>query len=229
MYQVAMDSRLSFLLFMLVISCISTNARSLASLDASVMGVDNEKASENNIGLNEKLCTLCEEFTSQTIYYINENQTQAQIMSTLHKACSRMHSFKKQCITMVDYYAPIFFLEVSTIKPEQFCKKVNLCEESALVNLLKRDDTCNFCHNVIEEVISKLDDPDTELEVIQILLKACNRIENYAQKCKKLVIQYGPLILANAEKFLEATDICTSIHACMKSQEANIELVLTDA
>lgn len=48
-------------------------------------------------------------------------------------------------------------------------------------------------------------------------------------QCKKLVLEYGPLILANAEKFLEATDICTSIHACKKSQQVITGSILADA
>ncbi|KAK4582228.1 hypothetical protein RGQ29_025410 [Quercus rubra] len=43
------------------------------------------------------------------------------------------------------------------------------------------------------------------LEIIELLLKACNSMENYVKKCKKMVFEYGPLILANAEKFLEST------------------------
>ena len=34
------------------------------------------------------------------------------------------------------------------------------------------------------------------------------------EQCKKLVFEYGPLILANSEKILEQTDICKAIHAC---------------
>lgn len=33
-------------------------------------------------------------------------------------------------------------------------------------------------------------------------------------QCKRLVFEYGPMILINAEKFLETTDICTALHAC---------------
>ncbi|XP_074587200.1 uncharacterized protein LOC141843072 [Curcuma longa] len=214
-----MDSRLNFLILMLVISFVSANARSLASLDVFVVQVNNEIQSESHIIRNERFCTVCEEFASQAMHYLGENETQAQIISTLHQACSKMHSLKQQCVILVDYYAPLFFLEVSTVSPEQFCDKVNLCDETAQVSLLKSGDACTLCQNVLGEVLSKLQDPDTELEVIEILLKGCNKMENFAQKCKKLVFQYGPLILANAEKFLEKTDICTSIHACKKSQQ----------
>lgn len=33
-------------------------------------------------------------------------------------------------------------------------------------------------------------------------------------QCKKLVFEYAPIILINAEQFLEANDMCTILHAC---------------
>ncbi|XP_042425125.1 proactivator polypeptide-like 1 [Zingiber officinale] len=223
-----MDSRLNFLVLMLVISFACANAKSLASLDVFVVQVDNEIQSESHIVRNEKLCTLCKEFASQALYYLGENVTQTQVTDILHKACSKLHSLEQQCITLVDYYAPLFFLEVSKTSPEEFCDKVNLCDSNAQVSLPKHDNACTLCQDILGEVLSKLQDPDTELEVIEILLKGCNKMENFVQKCKKLVFQYGPLILANAEKLLEKTDLCTSIHACKTSQQV-AETILASA
>lgn len=36
-------------------------------------------------------------------------------------------------------------------------------------------------------------------------------------QCKKIVLEYGPLVFENAEKLLEKTDICTALHACKES------------
>lgn len=72
-----------------------------------------------------------------------------------------------QCVILVDYYAPLFFLEVSTISPEQFCDKVNLCDETAQVSLSKSGDACTLCQDVLGEVLSKLQDPDTEVVVLR--------------------------------------------------------------
>ncbi|URE32653.1 Saposin-like type B, region 1 [Musa troglodytarum] len=191
-----MDSRLSFLLLVLVISCVSTNARSLVTLDDFVVQMDNKVQNESNIGRNEQFCTQCEEYTSQ-------------------------------CISLVDHYAPLFFLEVSTITPEQLCEKANLCGETALVNLPKSSDFCTVCHNIVKEILTKLEDPDTQLEVIKMLMKGCEEVGSYVQQCKKLVLQYVPPILIDAEKFLETTDVCTAIHAC-KNSEDHITSTLAD-
>ncbi|KAJ8753783.1 hypothetical protein K2173_000037 [Erythroxylum novogranatense] len=163
---------------------------------------------------NDQVCTLCEEFASQALDYLAENKTQNEVLKTLHATCSRVPTFKEECITLVDYYAPLFFLEISSIQPEAFCRKVNLCQEMAMLSAEIREDSCGLCERTVSEVLVKLKNPDTQLDIIEVLLKGCNSMDKYAQKCKKLVFEYGPAFLANAEQFLEKTDVCTMLHAC---------------
>ncbi|KAK1562748.1 hypothetical protein Q3G72_016464 [Acer saccharum] len=51
-------------------------------------------------------------------------------------------------------------------------------------------------------------------DILELLLKGCNSVENYAKQCKRMVFEYAPLILTNAEPFLENTDVCNILHAC---------------
>lgn len=176
----------------------------------------------------EQLCTLCEEYTALATDYLEANKTEAEIVETLHQACTKLHSLEQQCVILVDYYAQLFFVQVTKIHPEEFCKKVNLCEKTS-VFLPNKDDTCTLCHQVVVEILAKLKDPDSQMEIIEVLLKECNKMNNYVKECKRLVFQYGPLILANGEKYLESADICTSVHAC-KANEVNVaESLVSDA
>lgn len=163
---------------------------------------------------DQNLCTLCEEFASQALNYLNENKTQTEIISSLHKSCSKIPSFKQQCIVLVDYYAPLFFLEVSSVQPENFCRKVALCGKDISVPQQLSKDTCDLCHDALTEALLKLKDPDTELEIVELLLKACTKLDKAVKKCKRLVFEYAPIILINAAEFLEKTDVCTLLHAC---------------
>ncbi|KAJ9179640.1 hypothetical protein P3X46_007990 [Hevea brasiliensis] len=178
---------------------------------------EREDQASNGITRNNQVCTLCEDFASQALDYLTENKTQTEIIDVLHVACSQVPSFKQQCITLVDYYAPLFFLEVSSVQAEEFCRKVNLCHEMVFISSKLQQDKCGICHRAVSEVLLKLKNPDTQLEIIEILLKGCDSMENYAAKCKKLVFEYGPIILVNAEQFLETRDICTMLHACDSS------------
>ncbi|GAY32210.1 hypothetical protein CUMW_001130 [Citrus unshiu] len=94
---------------------------------------EQEKESQpvENFGRNENLCTLCEEFTAKAVDYFAENKTQTEIINLLHSSCSHLHSFEEECISVVDYYVPLFFLEISTIQPADFCQNFNLCQPDA--------------------------------------------------------------------------------------------------
>ncbi|KAK6118210.1 hypothetical protein DH2020_047996 [Rehmannia glutinosa] len=221
-----MDSRVLLFLFV-VCSCWCCNARDLTEIHentnaclllAEVQYYDNllEGGAQRveEVSKNEKLCSMCEQFAGDALNYLSENKTQTEIMDILHKSCSKIPSFKQQCIVLVDYYAPLFFLEVSSVQADEFCQKVNLCEEGVSISHHLSQDKCDICHNVVTEALLKLKDPDTELEIIELLLKACNSIGKSVKKCKRLVFEYAPIILVNAEQFLETNDVCTILHAC---------------
>ncbi|KAH1111592.1 hypothetical protein GYH30_010109 [Glycine max] len=141
------------------------------------------------------VCALCEEYTTNALDYLNENKTQLEIIDILHNTCYQLHSFKYKCITLVDYYAPLFFLEISTIQPEEFYLKVNLCQLITYIPLQVQEDTSGFCEDII----------------IGTSLKVCNSVEKYANK--RMVFEYGPFDAIQSQKFLQSIDICTAIYA----------------
>ncbi|KAL0910801.1 hypothetical protein M5K25_018890 [Dendrobium thyrsiflorum] len=172
---------------------------------------------------NGQICQICQEFTTKAILFLGKNETQTEIIGNLLQACSHLLSFEPQCTLLMDYYAPLFFVEIAKWQPKLLCEKVNLCKETSVIRLIKPDDPCTLCHNAINEVLTKLKDPETQLEVIQILIKVCNKAENFAHQCKKLVLEYGPIIMANTQKFLEKTDICTAMHVCKAEKATEVE------
>ncbi|PPS08518.1 hypothetical protein GOBAR_AA12144 [Gossypium barbadense] len=238
-----MDARFGLLFLFMLGATWACNARQLEVVevvisDPSVVQVNwrqDEKVIET-VARNDNVCTLCEEFTTEAVDYLSQNKTQTEIIEILHKSCSRLRAFEPQCITLVDYYAPLFFLEIYSVQPQDFCTKFNLCQKVALISSQFREDSCGMCHRAISEVLMKLQDPDTkllgdpdvlglslrQLEILELLLKGCNSVQNYVQKCKRLVFEYGPLILANAEHFLETTDVCTILHACDGGKQESV-------
>ncbi|TVU27374.1 hypothetical protein EJB05_29979 [Eragrostis curvula] len=155
------------------------------------------------------VCSACEEFTNKAISYLSEKQTQDKIVEIIHDACSHTFSLEQKCVELMDSYATLLFAKINEIRPEEFCKQYGLCRNIALFSGVTSDSTCVFCHHVLDKVMSKLKDPDAEFEIIQILIKECNKIEGHVQQCKRLVLQYIPLILVNGEKFLEKNDVCS--------------------
>ncbi|KAI3473103.1 hypothetical protein Pfo_030395 [Paulownia fortunei] len=232
-----MDTRVLLFLFV-VSSCWCCNARELTATHVTgkseIVTVlqsydklsEGEAQHAKEVSKNEKLCTLCGEFAAEALNYLSENKTQTEIINILHKSCSKIPSFKQQCIVLVDYYAPLFFLEVSSIQAEDFCRKVDLCEEGVSTSQHLSKDKCDVCHNVVTEALLKLKDPDTELEIVELLLKGCDSIGKNIKKCKRLVFEYAPIILVNAEQFLETNDVCTILHACDSAAVGAEEVLL---
>ncbi|CAN6328676.1 unnamed protein product [Urochloa humidicola] len=174
----------------------------------------NASTASSAIKENPQLCQLCEEFASEALFYLKENETQTEIIDTLHQACSKFPSFKLECTRLIDYYAPLFFSKVASLSPEGFCVSVSFCAEATFIRLPRHEDTCTLCHEVVDEIVTNLEDPDMELKIIEILLKGCNNAENFVQKCKRLIIQNAPIIMEYVKKFLEKKDFCNSIHVC---------------
>uniref|UniRef100_A0A7N0T6L0 Saposin B-type domain-containing protein n=1 Tax=Kalanchoe fedtschenkoi TaxID=63787 RepID=A0A7N0T6L0_KALFE len=110
-----------------------------------------------NTGLGSKdnqACPWCETYVTRAIEFLDQNKTQQDIISLLHKSCSHLRSLEGDCAALVDYYAPLFFEEVSTIHPQQFCEKVGPCE---LLEI-----SSQTIDGAVKEMISKLSDPDTQ-------------------------------------------------------------------
>jgi len=174
------------------------------------------------------ICSACENLASGAVTYLSEKQTQDKIMELLHHACSQSFSLEQKCVELMDSYATLLFAKISEIKPEEFCKQYGLCRDTTFFSGVGSDSTCVFCHHLLDEIMSKLKDPDAEFEIIQILIKECNKIEGHVQQCKRLVLQYIPLIMVNGEKFLEKNDVCALVQACPASQKTTISSFLDD-
>ncbi|KAJ3693795.1 hypothetical protein LUZ60_009275 [Juncus effusus] len=210
-----MDLKVNLLLVLaLAISCTSSEARNLDKFDI---------AAYSKIASGE-LCEICEDYSDKVLDYLKQDETQTEIFSLLYQACSQLSSFEKQCVKMVDHYVPIFFDEVSDLDSDDFCEKLHVCKDDSTINNINNiiklpsdENSCELCHQVVVKLLTKLQDPDTQLDIIEMLIKGCTKVKNMIPQCNKLVSQYGPEIISNAETFLKTTDICASTLACKTS------------
>ncbi|XP_028764560.1 proactivator polypeptide-like 1 isoform X2 [Neltuma alba] len=204
------------LLFLVVLSAAwICDAREMAN--PGLWRNNTAKSDSSELAKKKDVCALCEEYTSEALDFLTKKETQDEIIDILYHTCQKLRPLEQECLNLVDLYAPPFFSKLASLQPGELCKKANLCQRIAKVSSQVQEDSCGFCRDAVSEVLVKLKDPDTELDVIETLLKACNSIEKYAQKCKRLVFAYGPVMLFKAEKFLERTDICTALRACKAS------------
>ncbi|XP_006338959.1 prosaposin-like isoform X1 [Solanum tuberosum] len=214
-------------LFLVLLGVVCCTASELASPDllimktedVSALWISNLQAQRQlqllkDVSHSKALFTMCEKFTATALGYLANNKTQTKMLDLLLKTCSKMPVYKHECTAMVDQYVPLSFLKISTIKPDDICQKVDLCQKVVSISQQFSQNGCDLCHQVVRETLSKMKDPDTQSDILQLLLKACGSVEKYTNKCKKMVFKYAPVILINAEYFLEKNDVCTILFEC---------------
>uniref|UniRef100_A0ACD5Y4I8 Uncharacterized protein n=1 Tax=Avena sativa TaxID=4498 RepID=A0ACD5Y4I8_AVESA len=195
-----------------------------------ILPIDKDQIMSSKIPVPAKrghpVCSTCENVLNKAVSYLSEKETQDDIMEILHGACSQTFSLEQKCVEMVDSYTNLLFTKVSEIKPDEFCKQYGLCRDVAFLSVAKSESTCTFCHQLVDEVLSKMKDPDAQFEIIQLLIKECNKVQGHVQQCKRMVLEYAPLILVNGEKFLEKNDLCTLMQACDTSKKTMVRSFL---
>ncbi|CAH8334493.1 unnamed protein product [Eruca vesicaria subsp. sativa] len=160
---------------------------------------------------NNQVCELCDKYLTLAIEYLQNDDNQNALVEALHVTCSQIPPLQKQCLSMVDHYTQLFFTRVSLLKPHHICKTLALCQPP-LANASQGN--CQACRDTVSLLVTKLKDPQTKLKIIRLLLKECKSLNNYQDKCKKMVFEYGPLMLADLEKFLEKKDVCSILGVC---------------
>lgn len=50
------------------------------------------------VGGNEQLCTLCEEYTAKALKYMANYKTQTEIIDHLHESCLKMSFYKQEVL-----------------------------------------------------------------------------------------------------------------------------------
>ena len=53
----------------------------------------------SKVGGNENACSMCIEFAGKAIEYFKNNKTQTEIISILHKSCSRLTLLEQQVVS----------------------------------------------------------------------------------------------------------------------------------
>ncbi|CAH2074663.1 unnamed protein product [Thlaspi arvense] len=158
---------------------------------------------------SSQACEVCDKYVTLAIDYLQDDDNQSALVEALHASCSQIPPLKKQCLSMVDHYTELLFTQVSVVKPDQICKRLNLCQA-----VTTAPGNCESCRETVSEAVTKLKDPETKLKIIRLLLKECKSLNNYQDKCKKMVFEYGPLMLADLDKFLEKNDLCSILRVC---------------
>ncbi|CAD6232888.1 unnamed protein product [Miscanthus lutarioriparius] len=153
-------TRLAFVLAL----AIASSTEVAESRDFNILAQGSLPDAAKGLGLTAssgKLCQLCEQYSTEALFYLTQNETRTEILSILHHECASLAPLKQQCITLVDYYVPLFFLELEVIdlltktcskaqNYEQQCKRLVLKYTPLILvkgqKFLETTDVCSAIH-----------------------------------------------------------------------------------
>lgn len=106
-----------------------------------------------------QVCELCDKYATLAIEYLGDDDNQKALVEALHTSCSQIPPLQKQCLSMVDHYTQLFFTQVSVIKSDQICTRLNLCQA------VKggQGNSCEACRQTVSELVTQLKDPETKV------------------------------------------------------------------
>ncbi|GFY95747.1 hypothetical protein Acr_11g0000530 [Actinidia rufa] len=71
--------------------------------DVSVLQISHQEpegeVKTSKVGGNENVCSMCIKFAGEAIEYFENNKTQTEIISILHKSCSRLTLLEQQVVS----------------------------------------------------------------------------------------------------------------------------------
>ncbi|XP_031093445.1 uncharacterized protein LOC115998111 [Ipomoea triloba] len=192
-----MDRRLCFVVLLLAISCCCCSAKDLAAIHLKTESLEKQV----QVSANEYLCLLCK----GVVTILSDEETQREIISAINAVCFNFFP-SQECNDEVDQLSNIFKI-IDSYTPESLCQEIELCEKVVSISQYASNSSCDLCHRTVMEATE-------QVEVRQLLLKACDSATNFSTKCKKLVFKYAPLILVKAEQLAKTNDICSLLHLC---------------
>ncbi|KAL9675385.1 hypothetical protein QQ045_003587 [Rhodiola kirilowii] len=221
-----MEVKVGILMLFVLVSAWSCDAiNSVSRINSIHFDEEIEVSIPAQLEKSEPVCTYCEQSVARAMQYLSGNNTQQQIFAILHASCSRLKSFADECSKVVDYYAPMFFFELSIIQPDDICQKANLCEimNKERESILSGHNICNTCRQKVSDILYGLKERDTQLAYIETVKIGCKSMPIYLEKCVPMAYELVPQVIRDLENFLGASDICATYFGCTAAENDNAE------
>eukprot|EP00270_Netrium_digitus_P006209 TRINITY_DN18519_c0_g1_i1.p1 TRINITY_DN18519_c0_g1~~TRINITY_DN18519_c0_g1_i1.p1 ORF type:complete len:374 (+),score=108.69 TRINITY_DN18519_c0_g1_i1:140-1123(+) len=152
-------------------------------------------------------CALCEQIAMQAVVMLRDGVTQEEIKKRLNHECLELPLLSRKCQAILELYFPQMLSLLNHLSPSEVCSSMHLCTPTTL-HLSKQQQQPQqetaiassdriFCQYIVDEIKSKLSDPDNQMKVLTFLMNECKKTRNHAsvKKCQEGVTLYLPLAL----------------------------------
>jgi len=160
-------------------------------------------------------CSMCELVVTYVQAYLNNNQTEAEIVKELEQFCQMIGS--AQCKALVDQYIPqiIEYIE-KDYTPQQVCTQIGLCTSSKKVESGPLCSVCTLVVTYIDQYISS----NSSIQQIEAELdQICALLGPLSSTCDQFVAQYTPQVIKWIVNGNSPATFCASVGLCAQKTE----------
>eukprot|EP00112_Aurelia_sp_Birch-Aquarium-sp1_P011181 Seg2355.4 transcript_id=Seg2355.4/GoldUCD/mRNA.D3Y31 product=Prosaposin protein_id=Seg2355.4/GoldUCD/D3Y31 len=198
----------------------------------SMMNSSKGKLSMGHVASSTE-CSLCTFAVQYVDSYLKNKKTQAEITTEMKKVCSFLGTYKDECNALISAYLPLMIEYLTTMTPDQICKKLSLCTENTkplvvekhLESKVKGGAYCATCKTLVTYVDNLVKDAKTEAEIVTLAEQLCSYLGTYKAECDSLVAAYLPEILKLLAQELSPELVCTELGLCTKSKQTKLSKV----
>ncbi|PIK50803.1 hypothetical protein BSL78_12333 [Apostichopus japonicus] len=175
--------------------------------------------------LNADQCTDCKNFFQDVSTILNNPSTQQMIIEDIENLCNSLGpSLGPQCQQYVSEYGSLvinFLLQY--LDPNAICGDIGFCSSTprSFEKLVKVNaDQCTDCKNFFQDVVTILNNPSTQQQILQELETLCNDLgPSIGPQCQQYVSEYGPLVINFLLQYLDPASVCSQIGFCSGMNE----------
>lgn len=77
--------------------------------------------------------------------------------------------------------------------------------------------SCDTCIDVIQQIVTIIQDPENQREVIEYIKQGCSAAPSLQEPCEEFVDEFGSFLIISIAAALVPNDICTSMGYCSQS------------
>jgi len=190
-------------------------------------------------------CSVCELVVQYIEGYLQNNQTEQQIIQQLDQICALLGPLASECDAFVAQYTPqVIQWILNGNSPQAFCTSIGLCssdkpkvhtqiERKEHHHQHKRDvqqGGCTVCELVMQYVEGFIATNQSEAQIIEQLDQICALLGPLASECDSFVALYVPqaiqwvLANENPQQFCTQVGLCSSRQRLHKPVEKKIVL-----
>lgn len=162
-------------------------------------------------------CLACEFLTKHIEGYLEQNKTEAEILSVLGNDCKILHeqAWVQTCQGIVKSYgSEIIQMLINKESPATVCAELKLCTKKSVD--VNANVECVFCEFAVGKVEEYLEKNATETVIMDMILHDCSALveKELVAECKKVVGEYGPEIINLLVNEMPPSRVCTTLGLC---------------